>query len=195
MQNNAAAAAADGSSSSSSALTSMMLPPKFVHDPGTYLAEVASMPPSRQTMAALAGPVAGWFTANSSNNGPETTSFSDARGVASVYLQAASVQLKDTEVKVGDVEQEMIRTKQQYEILEVRKREHTIITLYFLNEWQNIHNSDKTRCFVGSLLFGSHPLPLYDYCFLYRRLSAPPPPCPLAWAFPVRRFCPPSPKS
>jgi hypothetical protein len=127
MQNNAPAApAADGSAS---ALSSMMLPPKFVQDSGSYLATVSSRPPSRQAMAALAGPVANWFSGNNNNNnGSESSSSAAAvdatlqQGVASVYLQAASVQLKDTEVKVGDVEQEMVRTKQQYEVLEVRER-------------------------------------------------------------------------
>jgi len=109
----------------------MMLPPKFVQDPGVYLAEVASMATSRYTLKYLAGPVAGWFVAtNNNNNGPESSSTEAAaavvvddvtlqqQGVASVYLQAAAVHLKDTEVKVGDVEEEMTRTRQQYEVLE-----------------------------------------------------------------------------
>jgi hypothetical protein len=128
----------------------MMLPPKFVQDPGTYLAEVASMPPSLAGMAALAGPVAGWFTTSLNpfsnvvdafHSDDSTAPDAPQRGMASVYLQAAAVQLRDTDVKLGNVDAEMIRTKQQYEVLEVSDiYVYLVISIYTYKE------RERERC-------------------------------------------------
>lgn len=84
------------------------LPPAFSQDPAAYLASVAAQSTSRQALSQLAGSVAAWIA-----NPPEGSS-----NLAFLYLQAASKQLIG-DVKVGDVEQEMMRTQQQHEILEV----------------------------------------------------------------------------
>lgn len=85
----------------------ILLPSAFVEDPAGFLALVASQPTSRHGLAQLSGPVASWFAALSAGS----------EQVANVYLQAAAVQLRDIG-KVGDVEQEMQRTQQHYEVLE-----------------------------------------------------------------------------
>jgi hypothetical protein len=83
-------------------------PTSLVQDPAAYLVKIASQAPSRQAMSQLAGPVAAWFSTQPGTAAP----------VANLYLQAAAVQLREN-VQVGDIEQEMLRTQQQYEILEV----------------------------------------------------------------------------
>lgn len=92
----------------------MVIPPKFAHDPVAFLSEVASEQPSANRMEALAGPVARCFTS------PAAASDDDAAvaSAASTYLHAASAQLKDTGIRSGDVDAEMLRTKWQYEIME-----------------------------------------------------------------------------
>ena len=89
----------------------ILLPSAFVEDPAGFLALVASQPTSRHGLAQLSGPVAAWFVALSAGS----------EQVANVYLQAAAVQLRDIG-KVGDVEQEMQRAQQHYEVLEVRRQ-------------------------------------------------------------------------
>jgi hypothetical protein len=87
----------------------------FVEDPISYLASLAG-PPSQQAFGGLAGSVALWIGSQlpgSPDLGPQGL-------VASLYLQAASMQLLLGDAQVGDFEQEMLRTQQQYEILEVR---------------------------------------------------------------------------
>lgn len=100
----------------------LLLPQSFVMDPAEFLVGIASQPPSRQGFAQLAGPVAAWFIAASPAS----------EQVANVYLQAAAVQLREPDntsvaaslggrVAVGDAEhEEMLRTQQEFEILEVR---------------------------------------------------------------------------
>jgi hypothetical protein len=130
------ASSSSGGSMAPAAQQQLLLPQSFVVDPATFLASIASQAPSRHALAQLAGPVAAWFVAASPAS----------EQVANVYLQAASVQLRElnddstastaaatahsnaASVKVGvgvgavDIEQEMIRTQQQYEVLEVRER-------------------------------------------------------------------------
>jgi hypothetical protein len=104
-------AAEAAASSTNQNISNVLLPPAFVEDPTAYLISVASQPPSRHALAQLAGPVAAWFSSSAGAVGGATL-------VANIYLQAAAVQLRD-DAAVGDVEQEMMRTQQQYEILEV----------------------------------------------------------------------------
>lgn len=113
MQDNSVAAAA-GADAGGGSSSMMMLPPQFIQNPVGYLSEVASMRPSSNGLSALAGPVSQWFS-----NPPSDVSSDQLGQIASVYLQAASGQLKDVDVKVGDVEQEMTRTKQKYQIMDV----------------------------------------------------------------------------
>ncbi|KAL3909661.1 MAG: hypothetical protein SGILL_008001, partial [Bacillariaceae sp.] len=107
--------------------SNLMLPPAFVEDPARFLNQIASQPPSRQGMAALAGPIAKWFVTASprksvvdSAGDDDTTASSihPAVHVASHYLRAAAVQLRENAPLVADMEQEMAKTKNQYEVLE-----------------------------------------------------------------------------
>jgi hypothetical protein len=107
-------AAEAAASSTNQNISNVLLPHAFVQDPAAYLASVASQPPSRYALAQLAGPVAAWFSSSAG-------AAAGAALVANLYLQAVSVQLQD-DAAVGDVEQEMLRTQQQYEILEVSVR-------------------------------------------------------------------------
>ena len=97
-----------------------MLPAGFVEDPAGFLASIASQQPSRAATSQLAGPVAMFlvqqepFIATS----PPPTEIPSSSQIAVLYLQAAAKQLAG-DVKVGDMEQEMIRAQQHYEILEV----------------------------------------------------------------------------
>jgi hypothetical protein len=118
-----------------------LLPTSFVEDPAGYLASIASQSPSRLAFTKLAGQVAS-FIASGQGVGtgggamvpPADSTTTTAGGVgairndnstppisqiASLYLQAAATQLLG-DVAVGDIDQEMIRAQQQYEILEVR---------------------------------------------------------------------------
>jgi hypothetical protein len=107
----AAEGAAAAASNNNNLVSNLLLPPAFVQDPAAYLISVASQPLSRHGLAQLAGPVAAWFSSSAGASG-------GAILVANLYLQAVAVQLRN-DAAVLDVEQEMLRTQQQYEILEV----------------------------------------------------------------------------
>ena len=98
----------------------MDVPAAFVQDPAGYLAGVASQSSSKVGLSQLAGKVAAWMSQANSSEGI------DVPTISFLYLQAAAKQLLG-DVKVGDVEQEMIRAQQQNEVLEVRN--HMIIYL------------------------------------------------------------------
>mmetsp|Transcript_23004 Transcript_23004/g.42723 ORF Transcript_23004/g.42723 Transcript_23004/m.42723 type:complete len:511 (-) Transcript_23004:308-1840(-) len=110
-----AAAAADAN------ISNLVLPQGFLQDPAVFLTSLASQPPSRQGLAALAGPISKWFIAAAPRTiiSPEDASSSHpAAQVAGLYLQAASVQLRDDARAGDDVQQEMATTQHQYETLE-----------------------------------------------------------------------------
>lgn len=97
--------------------SSLLLPPAFVQDPTAYLSKVASSPSSREGLAQLAGSVATWFQSS--------TSADTAPQFASIYLQAAALQLQydDSATILAGTrieETEMLLTQQKYEIIEVR---------------------------------------------------------------------------
>jgi hypothetical protein len=117
-----------------------MLPTSFIEDPAGYLASIASQSPSRVGFTKLAGQVASFIASGqglgtggvmaplvdsttnagcvvgANHNDNSTPPISQ---IASLYLQAAATQLLG-DVAVGDIDQEMMRAQQQYEILEVR---------------------------------------------------------------------------
>ena len=97
-----------------------MLPAAFVEDPAGFLASIASQQPSRAATSHLAGPVAAFLGQQEPFVGttPPPTETPSSSQIAALYLQAAAKQLAG-DVKVGDMEQEMIRAQQHYEILEV----------------------------------------------------------------------------
>ena len=115
----------------------MDVPAAFVQDPAGYLAGVASQSSSKVGLSQLAGKVAAWMTQANSSEGI------DVPTISFLYLQAAAKQLLG-DVKVGDVEQEMIRAQQQNEVLEVRN--HMIIYLSSLF-WR------KTVVFIWNAIF------------------------------------------
>jgi hypothetical protein len=87
------------------------LPAAFTQDPAAFLGQAAAQAGSRAVRSQLAGPVAKFM---SSSTDIEATS-----RVGALYLQAAAKQLAG-DTTVGDQDQEMVRTKEHYEILEVR---------------------------------------------------------------------------
>jgi hypothetical protein len=105
-------------------VSNLILPQGFIEDPALFLSSIASQQPSRQGLASLSGPVAKWFVSaaprtligSGGQQGPAT--HHPASQVACLYLQAAAVQLRDDSRIAGDVEQEMVKAKNQYEILE-----------------------------------------------------------------------------
>ena len=105
-----------------------VLPPAFLEDPAGFLASVASQAPSRTATAQLAGPVASFLSQGQGHGAPVTAASTSATSaetpggqssqIAAMYLQAAAKQLVG-DIRVGDMEQEMLRAQQHYEILEV----------------------------------------------------------------------------
>ena len=98
-----------------------ILPQPFVEDPAGYLVAIASQLPSRQGLAQLAGPIGQWFIGGHDG----------CHMVAHQYLQAAAVQLR-AEAMASPVvvsanaqqvvmEEEMMKTQNQYDVLEVRR--------------------------------------------------------------------------
>ena len=134
------AAATDGGGGGGSM---QQLPPQFVQNPVGYLSGVTSMRPmDPKALTALAGPVAKWFSNTPENSTP------DVGQIATIYLQAASIHLKETEVKVGDVNEEMTRTKQKFEIVEVSKLSQKKIVMSL----PNIRNGNEREILhLGSL--------------------------------------------
>jgi hypothetical protein len=106
-----------------------LLPPAFIEDPASFLTQIASRQPSRRGVSDLAGPVAKWFvsaapkefvdaSASQGTAAAATPDFHPAVHLASHYLRAAAVQLRENSTFAGDLEQEMAKTRNQYEVLE-----------------------------------------------------------------------------
>jgi hypothetical protein len=116
----------------------LVLPPAFVEDPAGYLTRIASARPSRQGISMLAGAIAKWFVgaapksvmdaAMANGDGTALAALHPAVHVASHYLRAAAVQLQDSTSAAGNMEQEMIKTKSQYEVLEALGAAATLCT-------------------------------------------------------------------
>mmetsp|Transcript_65713 Transcript_65713/g.189458 ORF Transcript_65713/g.189458 Transcript_65713/m.189458 type:complete len:478 (+) Transcript_65713:214-1647(+) len=83
------------------------IPAAFKQDPVAYLNAIAAKPASPQSLEQLAGPVAK-FLQNDSSSTP---------AAAAAYLQAASVQLKDTASLAGNAQLEAIAAVKQYEVV------------------------------------------------------------------------------
>lgn len=101
------------------------VPAAFAQDPLGYLTSVASQPPSRNALDMIADPVA-----------PSVSSLQESEAtvaIATAYLKAAAVHLKEITAVVGNPEVELAKTKQQLEIVTVRKNCHwkPSITLVF----------------------------------------------------------------
>ena len=86
------------------------LPPAFTQDPAAFLSQAAGEAGTRANRSKLAGPVAKFIS---------TSNEEVCTAVSPLYLQAAAKQLAG-DSKLGDIEQEMVRAKEHYEILEVR---------------------------------------------------------------------------
>lgn len=143
MDETAQPAAAAAGAGAAGGVSSLVLPPAFVEDPAGYLTDVASQRPSRRGMASLAGAVAKWFVAAAPQSMMETMMGAASGGgaaaedeaphpavhVSSHYLRAAAVQLQDgINQTAGNVEQEMVKTKHQYEVLEAVGAAATLCT-------------------------------------------------------------------
>ncbi|KAL3920790.1 MAG: hypothetical protein SGILL_003079 [Bacillariaceae sp.] len=106
----------------------IMLPPQFIEDPAAFLNHIAMQPPSSQGVAVLAGPIAKWFVSAAPKqvidaeqqplpDGAAVLEIHPAVHVSSHYLRAAAVQLRENSTIAGNLEQEMAKTKNQYEVL------------------------------------------------------------------------------
>jgi hypothetical protein len=156
-----------------------LLPPAFSQDPAAYLASVAAQPTSRQALSQLAGPVAAWIANPGSNlaflhlqqpAGPAAAWIANpGSNLAFLYLQAAAKQLIG-DVKVGDVEQEMIRAQQQYEILEVRM--NTNERASHLSIYRGCMVTIAYSCFSGARLDCLLPVPPTKISMLLTKLFA-----------------------
>ncbi|KAG7338958.1 hypothetical protein IV203_016234 [Nitzschia inconspicua] len=122
------------------ATSSLMLPPAFVEDPAGYLTSVASRQPSRQGIGMISGAIAKWFVAAAPKSVMGTTPSSNGDGTANAaphpaaqfaahYLRAAAVHLQSsTQATVGNVEQETLKKKCQFEVLEAVGAAATLCT-------------------------------------------------------------------
>jgi hypothetical protein len=127
MDQNAQPVAAGGTSTATNAGT-LVLPPAFIEDPAEYLTSVSNQQPSRHGLAQIAGAIAKWFVAaapksfiDAALKNDEGTAAEERHPVVYVarhYLQAAAVQLQYNNQTTGSIEQEMLKTKYQYEVLE-----------------------------------------------------------------------------